>query len=87
MSHNQLTNDSLNSNCALAELGSVVKLDLSHNHLESVPLVLTKLNRLVCVYQCSDVCMFCCFIAISVVVVLLQIGNSDISQQYDCTTF
>ena len=47
LSHNQLTNDSMNSTCALAELGSLVKLDLSHNHLETIPLVLTKLNRLV----------------------------------------
>ena len=52
LSHNQLTNDSLSSSCALAELGSLVKLDLSHNHLESVPLVLTKLNR--SVYPCIE---------------------------------
>jgi len=45
LSHNQLTNDSMNNTCALTEFGSLVKLDLSHNHLESVPLVLTRLNR------------------------------------------
>ncbi|XP_065911252.1 leucine-rich repeat and death domain-containing protein 1-like isoform X2 [Dysidea avara] len=47
LSHNQLTGESLHRDCALVELTSLVKLDLSHNHLETAPLVLTKLTRLV----------------------------------------